>query len=536
LFRVRLTFLLTLLLLVSTVQAHEGSATATDGYLRSPRLGITHISLTGEPTSDERYRNALELGAGWNRYPIYWDRVETQPGTFDWAAYDQQVTSDLSYGFSINAILLGRPGFFADGKNNERIAGLQEPIFADGSDFPEPEKAINPDNPWANFVMQTVARYKPGGVLALQEDWPANQGIRVWEVWNEPDFELFWSGSIEDYARLLKVAYIVAKNVDPNAQMMFGGLLFQTQDNWLARVLAIFEDDPLVEKFNWYHDIVAVHSYSYPWRSGWLVLWVRQTLKAYGLERPIWLNESGVPVWDDYPGPRWASQPEEWELRATAEQQASFFIQSTVYAWSEGADVVFFHQLYDDCGNQPAGTDFPFSTVEQCPPGQICAGDAFGLFRNASSSICFSQHPQPNTPRPAASAYRLIADLFGNGDFDQPELETLEDALIFTFHSVRPGQRVRVLWNRTFEPVTVDVELANAAKLYSLTDVKTVRPDAEGVYRLTLPPAQPDYYPFLEPGDVSAVGGEPFILVEATRHSSPLPLPTVYAPLPTQEP
>lgn len=531
--RLRLT-LLTLLLLTTAVYADDGNSTNVDGYLRSPRLGITHISLTGETTSAERYQNALSLGAGWNRYPIYWDRVETEPGQFDWTVYDQQVSSDLAYNLNINAILLGRPTFFAGGKDNRSIAGLRESIFADGSDFPEVGKALNPDNYWAHFVMQTVTRYKPGGTLARLEGWPEGQGIRVWEVWNEPDFPFFWSASIEDYARLLKVAYIIAKNVDPDAQIMFGGLLFQTQDNWLARVLAIFEDDPMVEQFNWYHDIVAVHSYSYPWRSGWLVLWVRQTLKAYGLERPIWLNESGVPVWNDYPGPVWASQPDELQLRATAEQQASFFIQSTVYAWSEGADVVFFHQLYDDCGNQPAGTDFPFSVVNRCPPGQMCMGDAFGLFRNARGSLCFSQHPEPGTPRPAASAYRLIAELFGSGEYDRPQLETSEDALIFTFESLRPGKRVRVLWNRTFEPLSLEIDLTNPAKLYSLTHTQTIRPNGDGHYRLTLPPAQPDYYPFLEPGDKSAVGGEPFILVESMREN--LPLPTVYAPLPTQEP
>lgn len=522
----RLLFLLTLIVFAPPVVAQDTS------YIRSPRLGIAHISLTGQPTPAERYENALALGAGWNRYPIYWDQVEVEPGVFNWAAYDQQVSADLAYGLNINAILLGRPAFFADGGG---IDGLAEPIFADGSDLPEANKPLNPDNPWANYVMQTVDRYMPDGSLAQREGWPAEQGIRVWEVWNEPDFPLFWSASIKDYARLLKVAYIVAKMVDPESQIMFGGLLYQTQDNWLARVLAIFEDDPLVEQFNWYMDIVAVHSYSYPWRSGWLVLWVRQTLKAYGLDRPIWLNESGVPIWDDYPGPMAASSPEEWQLRATAEQQASFFIQSTVYAWSEGAEVVFFHQLYDDCGNQPAGTDFPFDPtgLNQCPPGQLCVGDAFGLFRNTPGSVCFSQHPEPGTPRPAATAYRLMAELFGRGEYGQPQVEVSEDSLMFIFESVRPGKRLRVLWNRTFEPVALDLELTNTASLYTLTSTTTVQPNAHGVYRLTLPPAAPDYYPFLEPGDVSAIGGEPRILVESLRGA--LPLPTVYAPLPTPE-
>lgn len=518
-----------MLLIPPVLAQRQNAVELPERYTRSSRLGINHISLIGEPTSADRYHNALSLGAGWNRFPIYWDRVETEPGRFEWDAYDQQVSSDLAFGLNINAILLGRPFFYADGVS---IDGLDEPIFADGSDIPEAGKSLNADNPWARYVQQTVERYRPGGVLAQRDGWREGRGVRVWEVWNEPDFELFWQGSIDDYARLLKVAYIVIKWVDPDCQVMFGGLLFQTQDNWLARVLSVFEDDPLVEQFNWYMDMVAVHSYSYPWRSGWLVLWARQTLKAYGLARPIWVNESGVPVWDDYPGPVWASEPQDLQFRATAEQQAAFFIQSTVYAWSEGADVVFFHQLYDDCGNQPAGTDFPFSPDGRCPD---CVGDAFGLFRNGRDSVCFSQHPQPGTPRPAAAAYRLMTDIFGDGQFSRPQVETRKDALIFTFEGA--GERIRVLWNRTFEPVSLDLTLTQgAARLYSLEGSRLIRPNSDGKYRLTLPPATPDYFPRLEPGDVSAVGGMPFIVVEqAGEGERLLPLPTVLAPLPTQE-
>ncbi|MDQ7034813.1 MAG: hypothetical protein Q9P01_08240 [Anaerolineae bacterium] len=46
-----------------------------------------------------------------------------------------------------------------------------------------------------------------------------------------------------NYARLLKVAYLAAHFADPTTTVMFGGLLYSTPDNWLARVLAIYEND-----------------------------------------------------------------------------------------------------------------------------------------------------------------------------------------------------------------------------------------------------------------------------------------------------
>src|SRR5690606_9841670 len=107
---------------------------------------------------------------------------------------------------------------------------------------------------------------------------------------------------------------------------------------WLARTLAIIAQDPMREAHNWFMDIVAVHNYTNARRSGWVVTRARQRLNEYGLNRPIWLNESGIPIWDDYPGPTWAgNMPDERALRGTMQEQAAFMIQSTVLAWAAGA-------------------------------------------------------------------------------------------------------------------------------------------------------------------------------------------------------
>ena len=517
------------------IAASDNDAQAGN-FIRSPRLGITHISLAEEPTGNERYEKALALGAGWNRWPLYWDRVQPAARQWRWEAYDRLVEADLRNGLQINAILLGRPRFAQEG---DIIKGLHEPIYDDGTDLPGPGKALNPDHYWARFVSVAVNRYKPGGVLATANDWEAGEGIRVWEIWNEPDFESFWQGSIRDYARLLKVAYIVGKQADPDAKIMFGGLLFAEDDNWLAHVLAIYENDPLREENNWYMDQVAVHSYSYPWRSGWLTLWVRQTLSAYNLRRPIWLNESGVRVWDDYPGPLWASdQPDLRVQRATAVQQASYFIQSSVYAWAEGADVVFFHQLFDDCGDQPAGTDFPYSRIGLCEGDALCFGDAYGLYRNYNSALCFSHHPDPGTARPAASAYRLLAEVFGTEPFEKPrQMRQMNNRVqVIAFERPQTSERVYVIWNRTFETLTFNLPAtSDHARLFALDQLANIAPNDNRVYPIKLHPAQPDNYPKLEPGDVSAIGGPPVIVVEGSPNLNIVPL-FLLPPTPTPTP
>ena len=151
---------------------------AQDDFIRSPRLGITFISSLDSPRNEHRYQRALLIGVGWNRWPLYWDRVETSSSSYDWSRYDQLVSDDLRHGLQINAILLGRPAFYQDGGS---ISGLGSPVFADGSDDAAPDKAPNPANPWATFVYLAVTRYKPDGLLATQQGWPRGVGVRVWK-------------------------------------------------------------------------------------------------------------------------------------------------------------------------------------------------------------------------------------------------------------------------------------------------------------------------------------------------------------------
>lgn len=508
-------------------------------------MGFTFINSAEAPINDLRYRNALELGAGWTRWPLYWQRVHPNESTWDWSAYDALVSADLSRGLNINAVLLGKPDFLSTGT---APINLNEPIFSDGSDYLEAGKQINPNNPWALFVYQAVQRYKPNGLFAQSARLRPSQGIRVWEIWNEPDYQVFFQGSIRDYARMLKIAYLAAKLADPDAQVMFGGLLFATDVNWLSQVLAIYENDPYAATFNYYMDIVALHSYIYPWRTGWLTHYVRETLRAYGLRKAVWVNETGVRVWDDYPGPVWATGTDGLRNdRVTAEQQAWFLIQSYVYAWEWGADVILWHQLYDDCGD--AGGNFAPHRGELCGRGGVCFGDAFGVFRNERASVCYSQHPQAGTARPAALAFRLLAEVFGRQAFERgatAEVIRRDELTLIQFERPLTQERISVLWNRAFQPQDARLPAEGTqAQLYTLSGNRLITPNAEGDYVIPLRAALPDNVAKLEFGDISAVGGEPVIVVERVTGglSAPpasfvtnTPLPPVATPLPTLRP
>ncbi|MEZ4667612.1 MAG: hypothetical protein R3E39_06805 [Anaerolineae bacterium] len=484
-------------------------------YIRASRLGITFISSLDHPANDVRYQRALLLGPAWNRWPLYWDRIETTPSFFSWSGYDRLVVQDIQHGLQINAILLGRPSFY---DQSGSIQGLNTAVFSDGSDTLTVGKPPNPANLWAAFVYNTVMRYKPGGLLAQQQGWQSGTGITVWEAWNEPDLTLFWSGGVEQYARLLKVTYLAAHAADPNARVMFGGLAYGNPDtdDWLAKVLAIIATDSTRTANNWFMDLVGVHNYSYARRSGLVVARIERNLAQYNLTRPVWLNESGVPVWDDYPGPVWAaSDPTSRRFRSTMQQQAIFTVISTVSAWAAGADTVFFHQLYDDCGNQAGGTNFAPHDGQLCAVNPVCAGDAFGLYRNDRSEACFSQHPLPGSPRPAAAAFYRLAQIFGTLPFGNPRTEARDGATIVSFDRFVSGERIVVMWNRTLAHINLELPALGAeAQLYDIGNEDYSLSPTDGQYTIGLEPAKPDDLPGLPVGEISGIPGAPLILIE----------------------
>ena len=495
-----------------------------DSAIRAPNLGINHISAPDDPISAQRYGNALLLGAGWNRWPLYWNAIENSPGNYDWSHYDPLVANDVRYGLHTDAILLGIPAHQAEAG---RMRGIYEPIFADGTDIPG-SAPPNPNNPYASFVYAAVMRYKPSGTLAMQLGWQPDQGIRTWEAWNEPDLRMFWSGSVQDYARLLKVTYMAVRLADPLAQVVFAGLAYNDPDwnDYLARTLGEIQHDPHHQAYNWFFDIAAVHTYTDPERSWQMVRRVKEVLAAYGLNRPVWLNESGVPVWDDYPGPTWAANmPDGRQFRGTQQEQALYIIQSTALAWAAGAERVFIFQLYDDCGNQPSGTNFA--------PDSGQAGDAYGLFRNDRTAACYTQSLQPNTPRPAASAYYRMAQVFGNRLFSggtRVDLNGRGTVLAFDLSPTQGGvqfgpvtsstgstvtERAYVLWNMSADRLTVEIPASgSSAVLYSMNEDEYILTPQEGKYIIGLPTVEASDYPLLTSSEINRISGEPFILVE----------------------
>ncbi len=504
--------------------------------------GLDFVSSADAPADEDRYQKANATGAGWNRWPLYWYNIEPNAdGVFNWSYADQVVAQDQNHGLQTELILMGTPSGYATGGSADipppqvglrssdwRVIddtstafssatsttpeGLYSPIFTDGTDIPGAGKAINPDNRWARFVFEVIKHYRP-------------RGVTYYEIWNEQDYSYFWTGTLDDYARLLKVAYLAAEQADPGAVILFGGLANFEQPDFLKDVLTIYSTDSLATNYNWYFDVLATHSYSTAWQSWYHVYRASQTLGSHGLQKEIWLNESGSPAWDDYPGPTWDPAS---AYRSTMNEGAAYIIQSALYARFAGASRVFHFQLYDDCGNCPVGSDCPPDSPELCVDGGsscLCSGDAFGLYRNPTDAACYSQHPAPDTPRPAFKAFRVLVDhaaglepLWRLRPGGTTPYNGTQEWIAF----YRPATRERVLglWSLVGTSQTAVVTATGtSAVLVDQTNTVTSLIPTNGVYTLQLEPAT-NQNSAPPPGYEYAIGGPPLILIE-TDTSAP---------------
>jgi len=475
--------------------------------VRAPNLGVNFIVSGQHEVDDERIEAGLATGAGWDRFAIYWNEVEVDEGDFEWDVYDEVVQYDVINDLRTNAILIGTPKFRGDNRGVPN--GLFEPVFEDGTDIPGRNKDINEDNPWAVYVYETVNRYKPGGDLAEINRWGRGRGIRVWEVWNEPDFTLFWLGNVDEYAQLVKVAYAAARQADSEAIIMIGGLVLFEKPAFLPQMLDIYKADPNPVPGRYPFDKVAIHSYSDPTFTFASLQRTETQLNVYGLgDREIWVNESGVAVWDDYPGPTWADRADQIVFRATQEEQANYVIQNAAYAFMAGAEVLFHFQLYDDCGNQGAGSDFAPGTVGQW-------GDALGLYRNERDNVCFTQHPNPGSGRPAFDAFNTVVDIFSTAEITPLQMFTLGSQRWLVFARPDSAELVIMIWNESGrgQEASVIARSEEAVLVEPDGDRRDIEPDDDGFYKV-----------FLEPatnrngggGSEYMIGGKPMIIIQQT--------------------
>ncbi|MBN1955551.1 MAG: hypothetical protein JW900_10950 [Anaerolineae bacterium] len=471
------------------------------------RAGACFSYYPDTPGSPERPFLPLAVAAGsrWDRFPFDWYRLEPADGEWEpqiVADYDDLVSDLQNADMNMIGILLWTPEWAAtSGQGGPPLPGFQQP-----GDWHAP--IPQPLPPYAS----SAASSPPQGLYEEWDDWSTEDGdpinywgrfvhaavsrysaqVQYWEVWNEPEW-VFWSGTEADYARLLQVGYRAIKDACPGCSVLFAGLHYWADPTFYERVLDILNDEPDAAAHDYFFDVMSVHFYSRPSSVLDQVNAIRNGMSAHVSPHPIWLTETGVPVWDDAVVD---PDPTRYDFAATQEEAAAYVLQSYAYAWAADVERYLFFRTSD-----------------------ADMGEYFGLLRNDLS------------PRPAYTAYQVAATYMVS-----PTLVTHWDygggASRVTLWGT-PYGKVSVIWNRTPTTITFSYSatLPTALRIDQHHQTTTLTATA-GAYSLTLPGASAcitipggshDYF----------IGGAPYLVVEADTTppvATALPLPpSIYA-------
>lgn len=393
---------------------------------------------------------ADEAKIGWTRIIFYWSELK-KDGPATWNEHHAPywlIDREIEGGREVVGLLQHTPDFATEGSIG---SGVPEGLYLPVDD---------PGNLWAVFVREVVTRY--------------DGRIDRWIVWNEPDippdtFGTLWEGSPADYYQLVKVAYLAAHEVNPEVKIHLGGLTYWHNPTYLREFLAAASQDLSAAEHGYYFDVVSLHVYFKPETTVDIVASLRAQLAEFGLSKPIWLNETNAPPFDD-PAQPW-DQP---VFQVTQDMQASFLIQEAALALASDVERIAVYKWIDEPPLQPGF-------------------EPYGLLRT------------DRTPRPAFDAFEVVVTHYANTvdalALDRPELRQV--------FLNRGQQTTRVLWLKT--PAGADVSvpaLSDEALLVDRFGQETYLEPRGGAYLLHL-----DGAPC--PLDVECLmGGPPLVLVE----------------------
>ena len=222
----------------------------------------------------------------------------------------------------------------------------------------------------------------------------ADPAIHDWEIWNEPDLGSFFSGTPAQYAWMLRTAHDAIKAIDPQADVLLGGLSGHSGQNWLAQVFAAAGPDA-VHAF----DIANIHERDpLDALAGDVRTW-RWLLAANGFSGPLWITEPG------YPSDR-AFQYDP-SYAGGSDSQAAFLDASIPTLLDAGAAKVFVTER-DNLGGQFASEGVLGGDVLDPPPAdaQPIEKPAFAVVRTLAD--CYSNLGRScGGPAPAATPSSL---------------------------------------------------------------------------------------------------------------------------------
>jgi len=437
---------------------------------------------------------AWQAGARWDRIIFPWSLIQ-KDGPNSWTQLyftDEAIRAQVRRGVTVAGILIYTPQWAST--TPEKGRPVDPPR---GLDL----KYDDPNNAWGQFVRKVVDRHR--GV------------VDHWIIWNEPDLytpalRYTFDGSFEQYAQLLKVAYLNTKEVNPKAKVILGGLAYwwdkeHNRPPFLGPLLEVIGRDPERQRNNHYFDIVSVHTYTAPLNTFTEPLIMREILELRGIKKPIWIGESNVIPHDDPENRLPAGQ-----MRASLDEQASYIIQAMALAVAANVERYAIYKATDEKAENDIELWGLIRNNGTAKPGYVAFQVGARYFSDVRSAV-FSW---PGADKPTAEQYREItASNVTRTQFIWPS-QVAQVAM------ERGNYRTTVAWNTSPEAVThkVPANAKQATLVYKDGATETIQAK-NGFYSIDLEPSTHN----ADPRDPSIymIGGDPVIVDEQVK-----PLPT----------
>jgi hypothetical protein len=249
------------------------------------------------PTAEQFQR--LKLGGVDSvRIPIEWNTVQAGPETgYSWTNVDVLVRGAAAAGIEVFPFVTGAPSWAVSVTVVNKAAHATAPISL-------PVRTAAQKVGWTAFLSEAVRRYGPNGAFWAENPAIPYRPVRVWQLWNEPNFKYFVARpNPAEYGKLVKLSAPVIKSIDPAAKIILAGLFAAPREAEYNRkppqayfatdfIEQLYKKTPGIKsKF----DGVALHPYTYDYQDiSAHVEELRGVLKAaHDPGAGLWITELG---------------------------------------------------------------------------------------------------------------------------------------------------------------------------------------------------------------------------------------------------
>jgi hypothetical protein len=254
--------------------------------------------------SEEQFQRLQRGGVDSARLPMDWGGVQpARGGPYNWTTIDPVVARAATAGIEVLPFLNSAPAWAVP---SVWVPGSSHTVKAPDY-LPAAGSAAGA---WSSFVKAAVARYGPNGAFWAENPSVPARPIRVWQIWNEPNFKYFVAKpNPAEYGRLVKLSYTALKSVDPGAKLLLGGMFSRPKGGKSTKEKpkrVYFASNFLEQMYETTAGIktkfsgVALHPYTGKYQELTPEIEeVRAVQKAHGdAAKPLWITELG-----------WSSQP-----------------------------------------------------------------------------------------------------------------------------------------------------------------------------------------------------------------------------------